>query len=151
MNAVVKYLFGGMLSDMNIKPHQSPLFDSPENYELPFENVSFTASDGVTLRGWLIRGSTSKVVIQSHFGVQCNRAGFDPTGKPMAKLLRGTPIKFLEHAKFLHSKGYSILMYDFRNHGSSDLGSTPWVTWGPEEGKDVVAAVDFIKSKDEYR
>lgn len=44
-------------------------------------------------------------------------------------------------------QGYSVLMYDFRGHGESDLGPVPWVSWGPEEAKDVIAAVDFISGR----
>ncbi len=53
-------------------------------------------------------------------------------------------INFLKHCKDLVDKGYSVLMYDFRNHGNSSSGSCEWVTWGPEEAKDVLAAVEFI-------
>ena len=42
-------------------------------------------------------------------------------------------------------------MYDLRNHGHSDLGTCPWISWGPEEAKDVVAAVEFISNHDELR
>ncbi|MEO1623319.1 MAG: alpha/beta fold hydrolase, partial [Cyanobacteria bacterium J06632_3] len=64
-------------------------------------------------------------------------------GKGMVKLWQ-EDISFLRQAKHLQSQGYTILMYDLRNHGESDLGSCPWVSWGPEEAKDVVAAVNFI-------
>ena len=55
------------LSDMMVKPHQSPVFDNPTNYALEYEDVSFKASDGVTIRGWLINGGSDKIIIQSHF------------------------------------------------------------------------------------
>ena len=42
-------------------------------------------------------------------------------------------------------------MYDFRNHGESALGTIPWVTWGVDEAKDVVAAVDYIATHPDYR
>ena len=38
-------------------------------------------------------------------------------------------------------------MYDMRGHGESDLGPTPWVSWGPEEAKDVIAAVEFVTGR----
>lgn len=138
------------ISDMMIKPHQSPLFDHPSHYDLDHEDVSFTAADGVTLKGWLIKGATDKVIIQSHFGVQCNRAGYCPKGKGMIKPWK-EDISFLRQAKQLNAMGYSILMYDMRNHGESDLGTTPWITWGPEEAKDIIAAVDFISSHKTYK
>ena len=72
------------LSDMMVKPHQSPLFDNPENYDLKYEDVAFEASDGVTIRGWLIEGGNDKIIIQSHFGVQCNE-GYCPEGSILSR------------------------------------------------------------------
>lgn len=143
-------MFGKMVSDMMVKPHQSPLFDDPAAYGLEYEDVSFQTRDGVTLRGWLIKGGTDRVIVQTHFGVQCNRAGYDPKGKGLIKMWK-TPIAFLRQAKYLQENGYSVLMYDLRNHGASDLGSCPWISWGPEEAKDVVGAVEFITNRGEYK
>lgn len=139
-------MFGNMISNMMVKPFQSPLFDSPEAHGLDYENVEFKAEDGVTLRGWLIKGGTGKVIVQSHFGVQCNRGGWTPKGHgPIAPWKQD--IKFLRQAKYLVDQGYSVLMYDLRGHGESDIGTIPWVSWGPEEAKDVIAAVDFASER----
>lgn len=142
-------MFEKRISDMMIKPGSSPVFDSPADFGLDYEDVEFDANDGTTLRGWLIKGGTDKVVIQSHFGVQCSRAGYTPEGKGLIKLWKEN-ISFLWQAKYLNEQGYTVLMYDMRNHGQSDRGSIPWVCWGPEEGKDVLAAVDFITEHPDY-
>lgn len=142
-------MFGTMISNMMVKPYQSPLFDSPQAYGLDFEDVEFPATDGTTLRGWLIKGGTDKVIVQSHFGVQCNRGGWSPQGKGLIKPWK-QDIKFLRQARHFVDNGYSVLMYDFRGHGESDLGPKPWVSWGPEEAKDVLGAVDFITSRPEF-
>jgi len=139
-------MFGNMISNMMVKPNQSPLFDSPEAYALDYEDVSFKTEDGVTLRGWLINGGSDKVIVQSHFGVQCNRGGWTPKGHGMITPWK-EDIKFLRQAEYLVEQGYSVLMYDLRGHGESDLGPIPWVSWGPEEGKDVIAAVDFVSKR----
>ncbi|NEO40924.1 MAG: alpha/beta hydrolase [Moorea sp. SIOASIH] len=131
------------LADMMIKPGKSPVFNNPKDFGLDYEDVTFKASDGVTLSGWLIKGGTDKVIIQSHFGVQCSRAGYTPKDKGLITLWK-TDISFLNQAKYLVNAGYSVLMYDFRNHGNSETGTCPWVSWGPQESKDVIAAVDFI-------
>ncbi|MEM9772452.1 MAG: alpha/beta fold hydrolase, partial [Cyanobacteria bacterium P01_D01_bin.73] len=142
-------MFGNMVSNMMLKPSQSPLFDSPTSYGLDYENVEFNARDGVTLRGWLIKGGTGKVIVQSHFGVQCNRGGWSPKGKGLITPWK-EDIKFLRQAQYLSERGYSVLMYDLRGHGDSDLGTIPWVSWGPEEAKDVLAAVDFVSGRPEF-
>ncbi|MEO1648862.1 MAG: alpha/beta hydrolase [Pseudomonadota bacterium] len=143
-------MFGNMIADMMIKPGQAPLFDDPANYDLAYENVEFQTADGVTLRGWLIKGSTDKVIIQSHFGVQCCRAGWTTQDKGMMKGFE-RDIPFLRQAKYLNEAGYTVLMYDFRGHGESGVSSErPWCTWGTDEAKDVIAAVDFIANHRDY-
>lgn len=143
-------MIGTMLSNLFIKPAHSPVFDDPRNYDLEFEDVSFRAEDGVELSGWLIKGQSDKVIIQSHFGLQCSRTGYTPKGKG---LLKGydRDIEFLRQAKYLNDAGYSVLMYDFRNHGKSQLGTMPFVGWGEEEAKDVIAAVDYIAQHPSYQ
>lgn len=143
-------VFSKMISDMMIKPGGSPVFGNPGDFGLAYEDVTFKASDGVTLSGWLIKGGTEKIIIQSHFGVQSSRSGFTPDGKGMIKLWKKN-IPFLQHARSLVEQGYSMLMYDFRNHGNSETGTCPWVSWGPEEHKDVIAAVDFVSRHPTYK
>lgn len=138
------------LADMMTEDGRSPVFETPEKYGLAYQDVTFTAQDGVKLSGWLIEGSSDKVIIQSHFGVQCSRAGFTPKGKGMIKLYKKN-ISFLRQAKHLVEQGYSVLMYDFRNHGNSAKGTNEYIAWGYEEAQDVVAAVDFISTHPIYR
>ena len=117
---------------------------------MEFENVTFKTADNVTISGWLVKGKTDKAVIQSHFGVQCSRSGYTVEGKNfMSKSLWSTDIPFLKQAKHLNDKGYSVLMYDIRNHGESE--QTGWITWGKEERKDIVAAIKFINEHPNYQ
>ncbi len=143
-------MFGKQISDLMIKPGKSEVFDSPKNYGLDYEDVTFKADDGVTLSGWLIKGDTDKVIVQSHFGVQCSRSGFTVKGKNfMEKSLWNKDIPFLKQAKYLNEAGYSILMYDMRNHGNSER--TDWITWGLNERKDIVGALNFISNHNDYK
>lgn len=137
------------LSSLIIKGGVAPVFDDPQAHGLTAEDVNFEASDGVTLRGWLFRGSGTGVIVQSHFGVQCSRCGFTPKGKGMSPLWK-EDIRFLEHIKAFVDAGYSVLAYDTRNHGDSDKAQGGWVSWGPTERHDVRAAVDFITSHPDF-
>ncbi len=144
-------MFGKAISNLMIKPGKSPVFETPEKYGLDYEEVTFEAKDGVLLSGWLVKGDNDKVIIQSHFGVQCSRCGFTQEGKGLMKnALWTSDIHFLDQAKYLAEAGYSILMYDLRNHGNSGSGKTPWVTWGTEERKDVLGAVNFVSNHSDY-
>ena len=143
-------MLGKMISDLMIKPGKSPVFETPDKYGLKYEDVTFTANDGATLSGWLVKGGKDKVIIQSHFGVQCSRCGYTQDGKGMMKnALWTSDIHFLEQAKYLVEAGFSVLMYDLRNHGNSGEGATPWVTWGQDERKDEQhkTMLCFLKSK----
>jgi hypothetical protein len=138
------------LSDLMIKPGKAPLFDDPADFGLDHEDVTFQTADGVTLSGWLIKGGTDKVIIQSHFGVQCSRSGYTPRGKGAIKLWKDE-IHLLGHAKHLVERGYSLLMYDLRNHGESGKGPNDWITYGKDESLDLIAAVEFVSNRPEYR
>lgn len=138
-------MIGRLLASTLVKTGpNAPLFDNPSNHGLDYEDVDFQASDGVTLRGWLIPNDYSQVIIQTHFGLFCSRAGYTRVGK--SPLLRPVPsdIEFLRQARYFHDAGYSVLLYDLRNHGESDEAMDGFVSYGPEEAKDVIAAVDFI-------
>ena len=144
-------MFGKVISDLMVKPGKSPVFETPDKYNLEYEDVTFNTSDKVTLSGWLIKGGTNKVIIQSHFGVQCSRCGYTQEGKGIWKnTLWTSDIHFLNQAKYLVEAGYSVLMYDLRSHGNSGSAESPWITWGLEERKDVLAAVNFIANHDVY-
>ncbi|MGD1845261.1 MAG: alpha/beta hydrolase [Salibacteraceae bacterium] len=143
-------MFGKQISDLMIKPGKSPVFETPDQYGLDYEDVTFQTSDGVTLSGWLLKGGTDKVIVQSHFGVQCSRCGFTQEGKGMMKnALWTSDIHFLEHAQYLVAAGYSVLMYDMRNHGNSQ--QTGWVSWGKVERIDVVAAVRYVSEHPNFQ
>ena len=149
---IYNVMFGKTISNLMIKPGKSPVFETPDTHGLNYEDVTFKTSDGVILSGWLIQGKTDRVIVQSHFGVQCSRCGYTQEGKGLTKnALWTSDIHFLNQAKYLVEEGYSVLMYDLRNHGDSGEGTTPWVTWGVDERKDVAAAVNFISNHSTYK
>jgi len=42
-------------------------------------------------------------------------------------------------------------MYDFRSHGNSQEATNGWVSWGPKEAADTIAAVDFVANHPTYK
>lgn len=142
-------MFGKQISNLMIKPGKSPVFETPDKYGLDYEDVMFKTDDGFNLSGWLVKGRTDKVIIQSHFGVQCSRCGFTVEGKGMMeKSLWDKDIPFLKQVKYLHDAGYSVLLYDMRNHGESEHRG--WITWGKDERKDILAAIKYITKHPDY-
>jgi dienelactone hydrolase len=92
-----------------------------------YENVSFTASDGVDLEGWY-RPSQNGASVLMISGGGGNR--------------RST----LRHAKMLVRHGYGVLVYDPRGSGNSE-GTVNSYGWGWE--KDAAAALDFLAKRDD--
>lgn len=123
---------------------------NPRDYGLDFANVAFTASDGVNIKGWLIPGPSEKLIIITHVG-GLTKYGSTQKFKSVAKLFN-QEIEFLKIARHLHNQGYSILMFDFRNHGESDPSPNSGKAGvGLEEYKDVVAALDFVSQRQDLR
>ncbi len=89
------------------------------------EEVSFTARDGITLRGWFVPPRNGVVVIFVH-GLWGNRAALSPEAEV-----------FVRH-------GCGVLLYDSRAHGAS--GGTV-ATWGSKEAFDVQQATHFVETR----
>jgi len=95
---------------------------TPRNLNMPYEQVSFTTADGLSLRGWFIL-----------------------SGKRAAKtliLLHGYPAdkgNILPALAFLHAD-FNLLLFDFRYLGESD-GS--YSTAGAKEVEDLFRLGDF--------
>lgn len=114
-------------------PVRQQIDTTPLAVGLPFEEVVFESrGDGLNLKGWFIPAQgSSKTVILAH-GYRKNRLQDDVPGLPIAQALV--------------AEGYNVLMFDFRNSGESEGDLT---SIGQYEVRDLLGAVDFIKSKPE--
>lgn len=100
----------------------------PSTYNLNYENVSFTTSDGLKLKGWFIpNGDSDAVIIVGH-------------GYPFDKA------NILQATNFLAEK-YNLLLFDFRYFGGSEGRYT---TGGVKESKDVLAAIEFLEKERKF-
>ncbi len=144
---IIYFLFCYLISGSVLYLNRQPLPKNPRDYNLDFEDVEFNSSDGVKIKGWLIPGSLSKIIIITHVG-GLTKYGSTTQYRNLSKLYN-KEIEFIETAKHLHNEGYWVLMFDFRNHGESSKSPNGGKTGiGLEEYKDVVAALDFIKSRE---
>lgn len=99
---------------------------SPAEYGLDFEEVAFEATDGLVLRGWWIPANASEravVILHGHGGSM----DYD-----------------IQRAPALHQAGFNVLLFDFRAHGRSQGNLA---TFGYLERRDVLGAVEFLKSR----
>jgi uncharacterized protein len=121
-----------------------PPWRHPAELGLAAEEVTFTADDDVTLRGWLIptssAGGPAPAVVFVHGWPWCrsgNRAG--------DTLIPDRTVDFLEPARTLHQAGFHVLLFDLRNHGLSDAAYP--VTFGFYEARDFAAAIAMLRRR----
>lgn len=148
---VLIYLFASyFMAGTIIRLNRQPVPKNPRDYGMECEHVEFKTSDGVNISGWLIPGSSNKLVIITHVG-GLTKYGSTVQYKNLTKLYN-KEIQFLRTAEHLHKEGYWVLMFDFRNHGESGPDPNNGIAGvGLEEYKDVVAAMDYIKGRDELK
>lgn len=107
-------------------------FTSPVNQrigepppDISAQIVQFQSSSGAMIHGWFLQGKENAGAIILMHGVQANR------------------LAMLGRARFLNTKGFSVLLFDFQAHGES-IGKN--ITFGYLESRDAQAAVDYVHS-----
>lgn len=131
-----------------VSPSRQPLWTTPAEMGMSFENVQFPAHDGVRLSGWFIPAAKSTnrdgaTIVLVHDWAW-NRLG-DAAADLLANLSGTTPVELLRLAHALHYEGYHVLMYDQRNHGES--ASHPPVTFGQSESNDLLGAIAYLQTR----
>jgi hypothetical protein len=92
-----------------------------ENLGAPYENVEFTTSDGLKLKGWYVKSQNGAAVISF-------------PGRASSQ----------KRAKMLANHGYGVLVFDRRGEGESE-GDPNQFGWQGE--RDIHAAVKFLQSR----
>ncbi|ORT59469.1 alpha/beta hydrolase [Streptomyces sp. CB03238] len=120
-----------MLSYLVYHPPRRPHHKHPSDVGLPVEEISVALPGGRRkLHVWLCRGGTDRVVVIGH-GIGLSKSAS------------------LAQAAFLHEAGYTVALFDHRNHGLSDADKA---FWGLSERHtdDVVSVVDHLRTTPEY-
>ncbi len=116
-----------------LAPPRAPVWPMPESGPQP-EDVSFTTSDGLALKGWWVNGRSDITVIMAHsFGA--SRSGWEGEDS------KGNThrIDWRPSIAALQARGYSVLAFDHRACGESEGELT---YFGKLEALDIVAAVE---------
>ena len=74
---------------------------TPDQRGMPYEDVRFSAEDGVQLHGWLIPGSPEKPLV-----LFCHGDAANITYR-------------VENLRYLHDLGFSVFIFDYRGFGAS--------------------------------
>jgi len=120
------FLMARFVTLAGTRPPDMRLKETPADFGVPFEPVQFQASDGLTLSGWWIAPTNKNAVVLLSHG------------------LFRTRVEMLSRAVALAKAGYGALLYDSRNHGSSQEGV---VSLGFYETQDVLGGMAYIRSR----
>ncbi len=99
---------------------------TPASFDLPFEEVTFQARDGVPLKGWWVGAPQPRGTVVLVHGLNRSR------------------IEMVKKVPFLHDRGWNALLFDLRHHGASggDVSS-----FGYFEKEDARAAVALARAR----
>ncbi len=112
-----------------------PLADTPADHGIAFETVEFTPRDQpLTLRAWWMPAAQPKAALIMVHGGSSNRSFLYTDWLTLAAALIG--------------RGYAVLSLDLRNHGESGDTRDVTPTFGVDEANDVIAAIDYLRSRD---
>jgi pimeloyl-ACP methyl ester carboxylesterase len=99
---------------------------TPKSFDLPYEEVSFNAPDGVPLKGWWVPAPEAHGTVVLVHGLNRSR------------------IEMVKKVPFLHKQGWNALLFDLRHHGASGGDAS---SFGFFEKQDVHAATAFARSR----
>lgn len=111
--------------DTALDAEANPLDERPEDFALPYEDVEFSPRGWprLTLRGWWIPAPDVRATVIRVHGIDSNRSSALGT---VPALVEG---------------GYSVLAFDLRGHGESDLAQ---MGAGLHERDDLLGAIDYL-------
>ena len=121
--------FSFFVANEMTKPMAPRLDVTPRVISENYEDIEFKSIDNLTLRGWLFKTDTNKLVIMVP-GLTQNRIN--------------TAYYAMWVGKDLVEGGYNVLMYDPRANGLSEGDR---VSYGKFEVGDILGAVEFAKDR----
>lgn len=123
-------LYGASLAYLAFHPRNRTQREHPRDHGLPCTDLEIPFARRKRVHAWLCPGSTEKVVVLGH----SMGAGKDHS---------------LGHAKFLHDAGYTVCLFDHRNHGASS-DDRALFGLGDRFAGDVTKVVSWLRDKQGY-
>lgn len=123
---VAPYLLARFITHAGTRPRDRHQTVTPSDFGMAFENVSFPAGDGVSLKGWYLGGGDKRASVACAHGLFRSRR------------------EVLERSVDLRKAGYDVLLFDLRGHGESGEET---ITLGYKERLDVQGAVTYLEHR----
>ncbi len=123
---VLPYWAANAVTTVGTRPMDRDLTSTPADYGIDFEDVSFSATDDVPLRGWYLGGGRRGVSIVCAHGLFRSRR------------------EVLGRGVLLRESGFNVLLLDSRRHGESGGDRA---TIGLKERFDVQGGIDFMRER----
>ncbi len=124
-------LFVGVLPVQLVQAQSTPFTAGPADIGLDYDDVSIpVASESLSLSAWWMPAENARSVVLYVHGANGNKEEFHTGG--------------LVYYAELVKRGHHVMAIDLRNHGSSDRTEDGRLTFGAEEHRDVLAALDLI-------
>ena len=112
---------------------REPIVRTPEEWGASYEDIEYTTSDGIGLKGWWIRAESDRAVLLLHGKAGC-RNGFH------------SGVFDLGH--WYHRRGYNVMMPDMRAHGES---GGKYIYFGIREHADMLGWIQAIDPSYRFR
>ncbi|MCE7999220.1 MAG: alpha/beta fold hydrolase [Rhodobiaceae bacterium] len=124
-------LFLGVLPSQLVQAQSSPFTAGPADVGLDYDEVSIPVTpEGLSLSAWWMPAENAQSVVLYVHGANGNKEEFHTGGL----------IYYAELVK----RGHHVMAIDLRNHGASDRSEDGRLTFGAQEHRDVLAALDMI-------
>jgi len=111
-----------VLGSLLFAPVPRPAGAPPD--DLKVEPVEFPSESGSRVHGWFVNGAPGHGGVILMHGVRANRTSM------------------INRTRFLHTAGYSVLLFDFQAHGESPGDR---ITFGYLEARDASAAARYLQ------
>ncbi|WBB98024.1 alpha/beta hydrolase [Solwaraspora sp. WMMA2059] len=130
---------------------RSPVWHSPTEAGLDFQEVTFPSKDGVPLEGWYIPAAGSDKLIIANHPLWFSRSGLPAHLEPWKSMWAATgndnEVDFIPDYKILHDAGYNVLAYDLRNLGQTGAANGGVISAGVYEARDVLGSLAYVRNR----
>jgi pimeloyl-ACP methyl ester carboxylesterase len=154
LNEELDALLTAIADNFSTSP-RSPVWHTPAEHGLDFDDVTCPSEDGIPLEGWFIPADGADTVVIVNHPRFFSRSGLPSHLEPWRSMNADTgndfEVNLVPDIAILHDAGYHVLAYDLRNFGLSGAANGGLTTSGRFESRDVIGSLRYIRSRPSLR